>query len=75
MKKGLIKVISAMAAAVMCAAALTGCGGDKSGQLVMGTNAAFPPFEFTTSNGLVGEFDGKEATQEKIMGAILSNNK
>lgn len=58
MKKGLIKVISAMAAAVMCAAALTGCGGGKSGQLVMGTNAAFPPFEFTTSNGIVGEFDG-----------------
>ena len=24
---------------------------------------------------IVGEFDGKEATQEKIMGAILSNNK
>ena len=26
--------------------------------LIMGTNAAFPPFEYTTSQGLVGEFDG-----------------
>jgi len=30
----------------------------EAGKLIMGTNAAFPPFEFTTSNGLVGEFDG-----------------
>lgn len=67
MKKGLIKVISAMAAAVMCAAALTGCGKSSGGQLVMGTNAAFPPFEFTTSNGLVGEFDGIDvAIAQKI---------
>ena len=27
-------------------------------KLIMGTNAAFPPFEYTTSQGLVGEFDG-----------------
>jgi ABC-type amino acid transport substrate-binding protein len=56
MKKGLIKVISTLAAAAMCTAVLASCG--DSNQLVMGTNAAFPPFEFTTTNGLVGEFDG-----------------
>ncbi len=58
MKKKLVKIVSIAAAAIMCAAALTGCGGDKGGELVMGTNAAFPPFEFTTSEGLIGEFDG-----------------
>lgn len=58
MKKGLIKAASVFAAAVICVGAMTGCGSDKSAKLVMGTNAAFPPFEFTTSNGLVGEFDG-----------------
>lgn len=30
----------------------------EAGKLIMGTNAAFPPFEFTTTNGIVGEFDG-----------------
>lgn len=28
------------------------------GKLIMGTNAAFQPFEFTTTNGLLGQFDG-----------------
>lgn len=58
MKKNLVKIVSLAAAAVMSVAMLSGCGAEKSGELVMGTNAAFPPFEFTTSNGLVGEFDG-----------------
>lgn len=57
MKKGLMKIAALSAAAVMAVAALAGCGGE-GGKLVMGTNAAFPPFEFTTSTGLVGEFDG-----------------
>lgn len=36
-------------------------------ELVMGTNAAFPPFEFVTSQGLVGEFDGIDvAIADKI---------
>ena len=56
MKKGLLKIAALAAASVMTAAALSGCGG--SDKLIMGTNAAFPPFEFTTSQGLVGEFDG-----------------
>lgn len=56
MKKGLLKIAALAAASVMAALALTGCGG--SDKLVMGTNAAFPPFEYTTAQGLVGEFDG-----------------
>ncbi|MCC8169309.1 MAG: transporter substrate-binding domain-containing protein, partial [Oscillospiraceae bacterium] len=48
------------------AAALAGCGSSDD-TLVMGTNAAFPPFEFTTSEGLVGEFDGIDvAIAQKI---------
>lgn len=56
MKKNLMKIAALAAASVMTAAVLAGCGGSDS--LVMGTNAAFPPFEYTTSQGLVGEFDG-----------------
>ncbi len=38
-----------------------------SGELIMGTNAAFPPFEFITSKGVVGEFDGIDiAIADKI---------
>ena len=30
----------------------------QAGKLIMGTNAAFPPFEYVTSKGRVGEYDG-----------------
>jgi polar amino acid transport system substrate-binding protein len=56
MKKGLKKIAALAAATIMAATALSGCG--KSNTLIMGTNAAFPPFEYTTSQGLVGEYDG-----------------
>ena len=55
--KKVVKLAALAAAAVMGVAALSGCSG-SSDTLTMGTNAAFPPFEFTTTNGLVGEFDG-----------------
>ncbi|MCC8160743.1 MAG: transporter substrate-binding domain-containing protein [Oscillospiraceae bacterium] len=57
MKKKLVKLVSLSAAAIMAVAALAGCGSSDD-TLVMGTNAAFPPFEYTTSEGLVDEFDG-----------------
>lgn len=58
MKKGLMKLAALSLAAVM-SLGLASCGGEKAdNKLVMGTNAAFEPFEFTTTNGLVGEFDG-----------------
>ena len=39
----------------------------SGGTLVMGTNAAFEPFEYTTTNGLVDEFDGIDvAIAQKI---------
>ena len=64
MKKNFTKVIALGAAAVMAAMALASCGAKNAdtttegGELIMGTNAAFPPFEFVTTNGLVDEFDG-----------------
>ena len=43
MKKGLMKVVALAAASVMAVAALAGCGSND--KLIMGTNAAFPPFD------------------------------
>ena len=70
-------------AAVMSVGMLAGCGASKApattaetkateapaadATLVMGTNAAFEPFEYTTTKGLVGEFDGIDvAIAQKI---------
>ncbi len=83
MKKKTLKLISLMSAAVLSMGILAGCGGAETttdetaatpaaeqasgGELVMGTNAAFPPFEFVTSEGIVGEFDGIDiAIADKI---------
>ncbi len=54
------KVLSLALVLVLALALLAGCGAgeEKKDTLVMGTNAAFEPFEFTTTEGLVGEFDG-----------------
>lgn len=56
MKNSIMKIVALAAASVMAVASLAGCG--KSDSLVMGTNAEFPPFEYTTSQGLLDEFDG-----------------
>ncbi len=74
MKKNLVKAVSLALAAMMGMAAFSGCAGKKDvaednnagtsaakEELVMGTNAAFPPFEFVTSSSTVegvGDFDG-----------------
>lgn len=77
--KNFKKAIALMLALTMCVCLLAACGGSSktsdaadnsggsSGELIMATNAAFPPFEFTTSNGLVGEYDGIDvAIAQKI---------
>ncbi|MBQ3463509.1 MAG: transporter substrate-binding domain-containing protein [Clostridia bacterium] len=58
MKKGVVKALAVCGAAIMATAALTACGNQARNKVILGTNAAFPPFEYTTTNGLVGEFDG-----------------
>ena len=72
--KKLTKVLVMTLAAAMSISMLAACGGGSTGgdtaaddgastaasgeKLIMGTNAAFPPFEFVTTQGIVGEFDG-----------------
>lgn len=74
MKKNVLKIAAMSLAAVLSIGMLAGCqekpaekSADDSaqtqttdGKLVMGTNAAFEPFEFVTTadKGVVGEFDG-----------------
>lgn len=87
--KKFTKIIAFAAAAMMGMTAFAGCGSNagtsttadtestsEDSTLIMGTNAAFPPFEFRTTNGLVGDFDGIDvAIAQKIaenMGKELS---
>ena len=52
-----IKKILALSLALITAVSIsTGCGSKK--QIVMATNAEFPPFEYITDKGLIGEFSG-----------------
>ncbi|MBQ8751688.1 MAG: transporter substrate-binding domain-containing protein [Clostridia bacterium] len=70
-----------MLAVVLLAVSLAACGAVKSDkELVFGTNAEFPPFEFvTTGDGLIDNFDGIDiAIADKIakdngMTAKISN--
>lgn len=60
MKKTGKKVVTLLAMALM-AAGLTACGGkekEAGDAITFGTNAEFPPFEFVTSNGVIGQYDG-----------------
>lgn len=78
------KVTKAAALALIMAmvmSVLTACGGDsKEGEtLKFGTNAEFPPFEFVTSNGVIGQYDGidmaiaKQIAEENGMTAVIEN--
>ena len=80
MKKA-TKVLTLALAMIMLAGVLTACGGgSKSGDtLTFGTNAEFPPFEFVTSSGVIGEYDGidmaiaKKIADENGMTAAIEN--
>lgn len=80
MKKTVKKVAAVLAASLMVFA-LSACGSSKDGAnaLKFGTNAEFPPFEFVTANGVIGEFDGidmaiaKQIAEENGMTAVIEN--
>ena len=64
MKK--FKKMLALGLAAVMSLSLVACGdkesksadGSKKEKIVFGTNAEFPPFEYVTSNGAIGDFDG-----------------
>lgn len=68
-------------AMVMAACTLTACGGGASegNTITFGTNAEFPPFEYVTSNGVIGEYDGidmaiaKQIAESNGMTAAVEN--
>lgn len=68
--KKVTKKVTLMLAAVLAAATLTACGGGsaKGNAITFGTNPEFPPFEFVTSNGVIGEFDGIDMAIAKQIG-------
>ena len=76
------KILALAMALVLVALACVGCGQKKEEageKLVFGTNAEFPPFEFVTTDGVIGEYDGIDmAIADKIakdngMTAEISN--
>ena len=50
----IVKIVSLALALVLACAALAGCGGSKKETLTMGTNAAFPPYEYYDGDSIVG---------------------
>lgn len=66
-----MKKVTLMLAAVLAACTLTACGGGsaKGNTIKFGTNPEFPPFEYVTSNGVIGEFDGIDMAIAQRIGA------
>ena len=88
MKK--MKKFLAIALAGVMMLSATACGSSESGNettgdsakketITFGTNAEFPPFEFVTSEGTIGEFDGIDMAIAKQIGedmgkeAVINN--
>lgn len=66
-----MKKVTLILAAVLAVCTLTACGGgsakESGNTITFGTNPEFPPFEYVTSNGVLGEFDGIDmAIAQKI---------
>lgn len=80
MKKA-VKILSLVLVGAMMMTTLVACGKKESAdnKIVFGTNAEFPPFEFVTKEGVIGEFDGidiaiaKQIAEDNGMEAEISN--
>ncbi len=67
--KKVSKLVAVVAVLAMCASMLLACGNSKAeGTIKFGTNAEFPPFEFITANGVIGEYDGIDMAMAKMIG-------
>ncbi len=63
------KIVSLVLASVMMLAVLVACGEkEEDSTITFGTNAEFPPFEYVTANGVIGEFDGIDMAIVKKIG-------
>ena len=64
------KLSAALLTVAAAALVLTGCGSKGSGtnEIKFGTNAEFPPFEFVTASGVIGEYDGIDMAIAKQIG-------
>lgn len=78
--KKFAKILALTLVCFMLAVPFTACGETESGEeLIFGTNAEFPPFEFVTANGVIGEFDGidvaiaKQIAEENGLTAKIEN--
>ena len=73
------KMMALMLVIALSAACFSGCLEKSEGTIVFGTNAEFPPFEFVSGSGVIGEFDGidmaiaKKIAEENNMTAEISN--
>jgi len=57
--KKLVKILALALALTMAVLTLAACSKtEEKNEIVFGTNAEFPPFEFVTAKGVIGEFDG-----------------
>ena len=58
--KKLVKVLSLAMSLLLLGCVLSACSSAPAATatLTFGTNAEFPPFDFVTANGTIGEFDG-----------------
>ncbi len=83
MKKTGKKLVLALAC-VASVAMLAACGGKEQGneekkELVFGTNAEFPPFEYVVSKGVIDKYDGidmaiaKQIAEDNDMTAKIEN--
>ena len=60
------KLLSVLLLTVMMSVMLCACGGSKG--IKFGTNAEFPPFEYVTAAGVIGEYDGIDMAIAKEIG-------
>ncbi len=77
--KKFTKVLSLVLAASLMVVMLASCASSGGDEIVFGTNAEFPPFEFVTANGIIDSYDGidiaiaKQIAEDNDMTATIEN--
>ena len=62
------KIVVMLMVLILCLA-VTGCGKkDSKEKIKFGTNAEFPPFEYTAAKGLIDKYDGIDIAIAKQIG-------